>query len=417
VIATELHRPHRLGPAIGLTLAILLVPTLAAAQPISGAIFTTESVCDGTNVNIFADKDDVYLDGGPAHEGAAGLPDGEYYVKVTEPNGDLLGTSIGSGDDTPAVVVGGEFAACYQLSAILIRASGLPGAVPGYDDTGNAGGEYKVWVSQDAGFANSQSKTDNFKVDAQADTARLEVIKFYDANVNGLNDDGQELAGWKIHIADGTEYIRFTPVDIILDPDDYTVCELDPIQPNWVATTDKCFAVSLAAGGSATVEFGNVCLGGGGGHTLGYWSNKNGRKTMEDGGSLAPELADLSALNLCDGAGAAFDPLTYDEFRSWLLSANATNMSYMLSAQLAAMALNVEAGFVDGGALVWSPELGFISIDDLVAGADAALLADCDTPAGDPNRDLQEALKDALDAANNNQNFVQATPCPFSFPE
>ena len=96
---------------------MLLVAT-AVASP-SGAIFTTNSTCTGVNINIYASKDDVFLDGGPAHPGAAGLTDGSYYVQVTEPGGTVLGKSL-----IPVVTVSdGEFAACYQLSAIVLRAS------------------------------------------------------------------------------------------------------------------------------------------------------------------------------------------------------------------------------------------------------------------------------------------------------
>jgi hypothetical protein len=98
-----------------------------------------------------------------------------------------------------------------------------------------------------------------------------------------------------------------------------------------------------------------------------------------------------------------------------LLNATATNMAYMLSAQLAAMELNVEAGFVDGSAIVFSPELGFITIGDLMTAANSALGTDGLTLVGDPNRAAQEALKNALDAANNNTNFVQPEPCAFDF--
>src|ERR1043165_2657068 len=94
-----------------------------AGQPLPGAIFTTDAGCTGVNLNIYGSKDAVYLDGGPAHPGAAGLPDGEYYVQVTEPGGTLLGTSLGTGDETPVVVSAGEFATCYQLASILIKAS------------------------------------------------------------------------------------------------------------------------------------------------------------------------------------------------------------------------------------------------------------------------------------------------------
>jgi len=58
----------------------------------------------------------------------------------------------------------------------------------------------------------------------------------------------------------------------------------------------------------------------------------------------------------------------------------------------------------------------FITIGNLRTNAAAALCSDQYTPAGDPNRATQECLKNALDAANNNLNFVQATACPFTTP-
>ena len=206
--------------------ALLTLATTSAlmAPALTGAIFTTDVACNGTNVNIFPNKDAVYLDGGPAHIGASGLPDGEYYVQVTEPDGTLLGTSMGTADETPAVVVGGEFVVCYQLSAILKKASD---GSPGYDTTTNGGGEYKIWISPDAQFA--QQKTDNFKVNAQIpDEGEIDVIKFYDANANGINDAEEQITGWKVRIQDGIDLIRFTPVAInVFAPDDYTVTEFD----------------------------------------------------------------------------------------------------------------------------------------------------------------------------------------------
>jgi len=130
---------------------------------LTGAIFTTDGTCGGTDLNIYDAKDDVYANGGPQNDHAAGLPDGSYYVQVTSPDGQLLGTTVGSANERPANVTNGRFDACYQLSAILIRASN---AQPGYDDTPNAGGEYKLWISSDRGFKESETKTDNFKVRA-----------------------------------------------------------------------------------------------------------------------------------------------------------------------------------------------------------------------------------------------------------
>ncbi|MGH9845555.1 MAG: hypothetical protein ACREEM_43145, partial [Blastocatellia bacterium] len=170
------------------------------------------------------------------------------------------------------------------------------------------------------------------------------------------------------------------------------------------------------------LNFGNVCLGAGGGKTLGFWSNTNGQNVMNDGGTLAPELMLLSSLNLRNASGADFDPATYSSFRTWILGATATNMAYMLSAQLAAMELNVEASFVNGGALVYAPgaaganAAGFITVNALMAEANTELGLHGLTLAGSPFRAYQEALKNALDKANNNLNFVQLTPCPFTTP-
>ena len=132
---------------------------LPLVEWISKSSVTTNSTCSTVNSNIYTSKDDVYLNGGPSHPGAAGLADGSYYVQVSSPSGDVLGKSL-----APAVtVVGGEFVQCYQLSAILNSASsGF--AASGYDSTANRGGEYKVWVSNTSTFDNNSSKTDNFKL-------------------------------------------------------------------------------------------------------------------------------------------------------------------------------------------------------------------------------------------------------------
>jgi hypothetical protein len=405
------------------SLILLTVSSPAMAAGVSGAIFTTTGPsCTDTNVNIFGDKADVYLDGGPTHDGAAGLPDGEYYVQVTEPDGSLLGTSIGSGDETPVTVSGGEFEICYQLSAILIQASD---SQPGYDDTNNPGGEYKVWISSVSTFDNDLTKTDNFKVNTEnggePPEATLHVIKFYDANANGINDDGQLITGWKVRIQDGIDFIRYTPVTMVVEPDTYTVTEFMPIQSNWVSTTTNPVNVTLADGDDTTVEFGNLCVGAGGGLTLGFWSNRNGQALI--GSTDLQMLRDLNLIQPKSGSPLwqIFDPTTNTQVKSWLLSATATNMAYMLSAQLAAMELNVFNGFVSGGSLIYAPgttsanTLGFASVNAVMAEANASLLANPYTVAAGATRTYQEALKNALDRANNNLNFVQSSACAFSF--
>jgi hypothetical protein len=536
--------------------------TFTDDPPLPGAIFTTDNTCSGVDLNIYASKMDVYLDGGPAHEGAAGLPDGDYYVQVTDPSGaTVLGTSVGSSDETPVHVSGGEFATCYQLWAILIKGSG---ATTGYDDTPNAGGEYKVWVSTVSTFDNSSTKTDNFKVEAGGGGGEQEVgtlqackyedanangqkdvgeaalagwsmtivptdnvaedatqetgaggcvtwtitlptgaaasyavteaaptgglpwfntdpgsngpcliqaggcpapqksvdfvagdaaeiyfgniqsaekhgQKFYDANTNGSNDDGQVVQGWEITLT-GTDLLggAVGPTDMFTDGsgnyafvdllpsfqpgDNYTVTEGTATSTSWIHTTGTSIAFSLAAGQIETGnDFGNVCVGAGNGHTLGFWSNKNGEKAMTNGaGGMEGALALLTGLALRNADGSDFDPPSYGDFRTWLLAATAENMAYMLSAQLAAMELNVYEGFVDGGALIYAPGTssananGFATVSAVMAEANDELGVHGTAFSGDSWRSYQEALKNALDQANNNLSFVQATPatCP-----
>jgi hypothetical protein len=128
----------------------------------------------------------------------------------------------------------------------------------------------------------------------------------------------------------------------------------------------------------------------------------------------------LRGLALRDASGNAFDPYDYGAFRTWLLNANATNMAYMLSAQLAAMELNVWNGLVDGSRLVYAPGVaganvnGFLSVNALMSKADASLGVYGVTMSDSPARAQKEALKNALDNANNDRTFVQLSPasCP-----
>jgi hypothetical protein len=254
--------------------------------------------------------------------------------------------------------------------------------------------------------------------------ATLSVIKFYDANANGTLDEGEQtLDDWYFTI-DGDLYS--TPFSEIIDAGTYNITECMPIEPSWVASgitvdgtedynivSDTEVEVTLVDEDDVTIYFGNYCLRPSGGKTLGFWSNKNGQATMNDGGTMAPELAMLTGLNLRKANGADFNPATYAAFKTWLLSATATNMAYMLSAQLAAMDLNVEAGLVNGDAF-YIPYGG--TINQLMTAANNALGADGYTPAGDPNRSTQETLKNYLDALNNGASVVNPTPCTYTFP-
>jgi hypothetical protein len=578
---------------------------------VAGAIFTTDAGCVGTNENIFDEQSEVYLDGGPQHEGAAGLDDGTYFVQVTQPNGFLLGKS----STDVVTVTDGSFAECYQLSDILSKASD---STPGYDITTNGGGMYKVWVSKSDDFANSESKTDNFKVgpgngntceqgdencvcdesgncgqpdpvvstitvvkvvdngntgslndedDFQmmvdgngvdqgvayeyepgphsvtesgpdlpkgymvtysdscpegvvmllsgadvtctvtntavapkltvtkvvtndsggtldANTVPLFVdgnpiatevqnsytmgnhvvsetqqlgyegtisgdcatngsialalgdvksctitnndipptvsgFKFFDMNANGTWDTSLEpgLSGWVFNLAGpvtGSQTTAASGAYTFLDLDaggPYTITET--LKFGWTQTTPNPTFSLVLDQDLTSQNIGNACFVSTKGLSKGYWTNKNGETTLNDAGGAAIELAMLSALNLRSKNGAAFDPTTYSALKTWLNNAEATNMAYMLSAQLVAVELGVESGAVTASALVLAPglttyglaPLGLISIADLMSAADAALGANGATVAVSLDRMKQEALKNVLDRVATAQNI------------
>jgi len=205
-----------------LRLTCMLVPLMTALfwqapadAAVTGALFTT--VVDGSIVNAnvqYPSKCDVYLNGGPgrnAPAGAAGLPGGDYYFQVTDPNGGtLLSTDVVS-NRRLHVSSNGVFGAYSgfggpshptgidqnhpELGAITVRLANAT-CPADFLDSPNGGGVYKVWVTPVAdfvgdptivdnncgngcyhGFVPSKSKTDNFKVAPTTATFCLTVIK------------------------------------------------------------------------------------------------------------------------------------------------------------------------------------------------------------------------------------------------
>lgn len=173
---------------------LLLTQTASIAAPggnLSGAIFTTDASGVPVNLNHYANKQDVYLNGGPginAPDDAAGLPEGTYTFKVTGPNAkDLLSTDDRScrqfsvnADGVIQTAIAGP--AC-TTGAHVMGADGEDGGATiqlfPFDDTSNPGGVYKVTVTptfrlscannaaRDC-FVPRYSKSDNFKVKADA---------------------------------------------------------------------------------------------------------------------------------------------------------------------------------------------------------------------------------------------------------
>lgn len=425
----------------------------ASAAAINGAIFTTTADGQVVNGNNYDAKGDVYLNGGPTKApcSAGRIETGNYFFQVTSPSGaTLLSTDL---------ITDRGFS---TLNGVIFGYSGPHGQSVGpcgsdtvqlipYDDTPNAGGVYKVWVTRQTDyysngnrFAPGSTKTDNFRIKPSivSETGTINAYKFYDKNANGIWDgDEVPLRNWLMTLTPpdpGTS--KLTNIDGLaafdgLTPDTYSVLEglgggtwvhsgtsvdgvpTDPVQ-------NPATNLVLGAGETINVEFGNYCTCGSGGKTLGFWSNPNGELKLNDGLGMNYEFAILNGLNLRTSTGANFylntalpQATNYTALRTWLLGATATNMAYMLSAQLAAMRLDVEAGYVNPNNF-YQPFGGTIA--QLITTANTLLSngvcgTTCDTTAASQLRTDQETVKNYLDALNNGATVVKAQPCAYKF--
>ena len=263
-------------------------------------------------------------------------------------------------------------------------------------------------------------------------TGTIIARKFYDANANGIQESTEvRLSNWPMTLGSAslgtlgtlnTDSFGYAQFSFVQTGTDYWVQEGTPNESNWHQTApsvngvpvNPVTGIKVYVGKTTHVAFGNYCTKPSGGRTPGFWSNKNGYARMLDGTppSVLPELNILVALNLVNHDGSAFDPVSHPQFATWLLDSNATNMANKLSSHLAAMRLNVEAGFVNGNR-IYAPFGG--TINALIAAANASLGANPYTPTGHPQRAYQETLKNYLDALNNGAPVVSPTPCSRTF--
>ena len=268
----------------------------ASSTPVSGAIFTTLEDGSRVNANIYEDKRDVYLDGGPgpnAPQDAAGLPNGNYYFQVTDPSGKKLlsedpvycrefrieggiivefvpaGTEctykVGKGKNAETIPcwIDGKENGQHDLGWDIDHEALTIQLMP-YKDTPNKGGVYKVWATpiEDFvgdpskvdngykpgnyhGFIPRYSKTDNFKVRLPKDLPEIpeiKICKFKDCNSNGVWDKWEVAkSGWKITVTDplGVINIYYTGSDgcVILDA---------PVNGNYIIEEDlpHCWTVT-----------------------------------------------------------------------------------------------------------------------------------------------------------------------------
>jgi hypothetical protein len=174
---------------------------LVNAHAPSGAIFTTLEDGSEVNVNQYAAKEDVYLDGGPgpgAPQTAAGLDDGTYVFQVTDPSGrTLLSTDLAECRQftvSDGVIISTAPSSCPHNTGLDLDHNATTVQLFPYADTPNPGGVYKVWIVEVGdylagcaelgvtnglavidcgrgagnfhGFVPRHTKTDNFKVKA-----------------------------------------------------------------------------------------------------------------------------------------------------------------------------------------------------------------------------------------------------------
>jgi hypothetical protein len=395
---------------------------MALAGAVPGAVFTTNA--SGTaDLNVFNARSNVYLWGCAPCPGGSGLVQGHYYVKVTDPTGsEVLGSSLLAPEvaQRKPVKVGanGCFTSKYHLSELVYSPTTQE---PGYDETPDAAGEYVVWISQHQDFPSCVSLTDRFVVypsESVPETALLKVVKFYDTDTDGCWDPGEYLLPcWKICITNTLGLERFTPVKAVLPPGTYLVSEQMPFECNWKPTTRTCQLVTLESGCEEYLVFGNVCLGKGGAHGMAEWTSNAGAQYFGP-----TQLKLMQQLSLRQENGKPFDPTSPTAFGTWLrASAQAHNISYLLSAYLAIVSLDVSNTFVRPDARVYAPctcsanDAGFATVHELLREVNNELSRHDTTYKGYPWYGYQIMLLTALKNASNNTTFVQPHPCTYTF--
>jgi len=215
----------------------------------------------------------------------------------------------------------------------------------------------------------------------------------------------------------------------------------------WVNTSAASITADIAECNAAVnYSFSNLCVGQGNGHSVAFWAGVTGRERIVNtseaqassvcnrepvslyrmpccnaaAGCAGPtyelQLLNSLRLRLANGSDADFAVSTagVTALQAWLSGAEATNQAYALSAQLAAMVLSVKQDLVNKASIIYSPGCGasgvdqaFITVQQLVETANAALADNAQVPAGNPQRARLTCLTQALERANNNVNFVQ----------
>ena len=257
---------------------------------------------------------------------------------------------------------------------------------------------------------------------AQVITNGICLNKFYDANVNRSRDYGEEpMSGVQFTLTgNGITQTQTTGSDgkaVFTNLPDGLYVITENVPAGYYTTAWSNAQSIYLSNFNLILDVGNVCLGAGGAKGIGYWTSKNGEAALKNSGKLDYILSTLRYYySLRNADGSDFDPNTYDELKRWMQGANAKNMTYMLSAQLAAMFLNTELGLVDSyNSYIYTPGCSwwgnFMGINNLMWYTNYYLWFSTTVDGKNPQRDYLECLKNAFDNANNNLTFVQPHPC------
>ena len=436
--------------AIAIALGLTAGPAMAA--PPSGALFTTDAA--GTvNVNIYESKADVYLNGGPGPNApctAAGLDDGVYVYQITNPSGTVL-LSSDSIDHREITVTNGVIVSANDHGPTVAGDCGsvrVPMAP--FADTPNNGGEYKAWVTlkddyiKNGGFKPSTTKTDNFKVKITTapETGGITVYKWYDANGNGEWDANEiPLFGWAMSVSGVGTQLTESPdglttfANLSLDGNPYSVSEGNG-GSRWVQSAslvdgaptagspENPVSVTVVAGENTQVDFGNYCTCVIKPYLTSFWYGSGGQSKLNDGATMNPEFKLLNGANLRSAAGGQFnlnlltaESTNYATLSAWLMGADSsTNEAYKLSAQLAVLKLNVEAGFARKTYFV----KGVGTIEQIMADANALLsnticTSSCNTTTASQLGTDQAAIRAIIEDLNDGATVIMPNPCAYKF--
>jgi hypothetical protein len=382
---------------------------LGIGQPLSGTIFTTTAACAAVRVTQFENKSDVFVQSGPDERGNR-LPPGIYFVQVTDPSGFLLG-----GPRTSVNV--GEQGFCAQLESLTARASN---GLPGFDDTPNPGGEYKVWISPNPAFPPSESKTANFKVRAEP-LGAISGQVFYDADTNGLPSGGLErgIAGWKVVLSGPIVAARFT--DAMgqfrfenLRAGLYRLQAVPPPVGRWISTVPTERMVSITARDTVVGnDFAFVCLGTGGAMPREFWTSSSGLGllTLTDAAFLNTRPPFARPHPNAPPSATPFSTSDLDTFRtqvkSFLDALDRSDLRYWLAAELLVLELNARRGLIVPSGLIYAPGHGFMNV---LPGLESQAIQAWLTGSA-----LDQFIE-ILANVNANQSFVQLAACSFPTP-